>query len=109
MKSIHLKIIIIFFLIGIVIITGVGVVGINSINILENNINSGEIQDITQIVGYLNQMKSTNITALIVAGIVLAIEVIVMAVILSKFVIYPINKCRKNHRRRKQEDKKQKK
>ena len=96
MKSIHLKIIIIFFLIGIVIITGVGVVGINSINILENNINSGEIQDITQIVGYLNQMKSTNITALIVAGIVLAIEVIVMAVILSKFVIYPINKLIKS-------------
>ena len=96
MKSIHLKIIIIFFLIGIVIITGVGVVGINSINILENNIKSGEIQDITQIVGYLNQMKSTNITALIVAGIVLAIEVIVMAVILSKFVIYPINKLIKS-------------
>ena len=96
MKSIHLKIIIIFFLIGIVIITGVGVVGINSINILENNINSGEIQNITQIVGYLNQMKSTNITALIVAGIVLAIEVIVMAVILSKFVIYPINKLIKS-------------
>ena len=41
-------------------------------------------------------MKSTNITALIVAGIVLAIEVIVMAVILSKFVIYPINKLIKS-------------
>ena len=41
-------------------------------------------------------MKSTNITAIIVVSIIFAIGGLLTAIILSKFVIYPINKLIKS-------------
>ena len=68
-KNIQLRIVIVFFLIGIITIAGLGTVYINSINVLENNINSQTTQNIGQVIEYIQQMKSTNITAIIVVSI----------------------------------------
>ena len=95
-KNIQLRIVIVFFLIGIITIAGLGTVYINSINVLENNINSQTTQNIGQVIEYIQQMKSTNITAIIVVGIIFAIGGLLTAIILSKFVIYPINKLIKS-------------
>ena len=105
-KSIQFKIIIIFFLIGIIIITGLGLVYIKSINNLEINLSSGEIEDVSEIAGYVQQMRETNITALVVAGIGFAIGGILIAIILSRFVIYPINKLIKSAEKITEEEKK---
>ncbi len=95
-KNIQLRIVIVFFLIGIITIAGLGTVYINSINVLENNINSQTTQNIGQVIEYIQQMKSTNITAIIVVSIIFAIGGLLTAIILSKFVIYPINKLIKS-------------
>lgn len=95
-KNIQLRIVIVFFLIGIITIAGLGIVYINSINVLENNINSQTTQNIGQVIEYIQQMKSTNITAIIVVSIIFAIGGLLTAIILSKFVIYPINKLIKS-------------
>ena len=95
-KNIQLRIVIVFFLIGIITIAGLGTVYINSINVLENNINSQTTQNIGQVIEYIQQMKSTNITAIIVVSIIFAIGGLFTAIILSKFVIYPINKLIKS-------------
>ena len=42
LKTIQFKIILIFFLIGIILISGIGIAYINSINILNTQIESGE-------------------------------------------------------------------
>ena len=105
-KSIQFKIIIIFFLIGIIIITGLGLVYIKSINNLEINLSSGEIEDVSELSGYVQQMRETNITALVVAGIGFAIGGILIAIILSRFVIYPINKLIKSAEKITEEEKK---
>ena len=105
-KSIQFKIIIIFFLIGIIIITGLGLVYIKSINNLEINLSSGEIEDVSELAGYVQQMRETNITALVVAGIGFAIGGILIAIILSRFVIYPINKLIKSAEKITEEEKK---
>ena len=105
-KSIQFKIIIIFFLIGIIIITGLGLVYIKSINNLEISLSSGEIEDVSELTDYVQQMRDTNITALVVAGIGFAIGGILIAVILSRFVIYPINKLIKSAEKITEEEKK---
>ena len=105
-KSIQFKIIIIFFLIGIIIITELGLVYIKSINNLEINLSSGEIEDVSELAGYVQQMRETNITALVVAGIGFAIGGILIAIILSRFVIYPINKLIKSAEKITEEEKK---
>ena len=105
-KSIQFKIIIIFFLIGIIIITGLGLVYIKSINNLEINLSSGEIEEVSELADYVQQMIETNITALVVAGIGFAIGGILIAIILSRFVIYPINKLIKSAEKITEEEKK---
>ena len=105
-KSIQFKIIIIFFLIGIIIITGLGLVYIKSINNLEINLSSGKIEEVSELADYVQQMRETNITALVVAGIGFAIGGILIAIILSRFVIYPINKLIKSAEKITEEEKK---
>ena len=58
-KSIQLKIIIVFFLIGIITITGLGAVYIHSINALEMNIGTNEIGNITELENHIQQMIHT--------------------------------------------------
>lgn len=105
-KSIQLKIIIVFFLIGIITITGLGAVYIHSINALEMNIGTNEIGNITELEDYIHQMRQTNITSLVIAGVVFVVGGILIAIVLSRFVIYPINKLIKSAEKITEEEKK---
>ncbi len=104
-KSIQFKIIVVFFLIGIIIITGLGVVYINSINNLEINLSNREIGNLTELTQYIQQMRHINITALSIAAIVFFIGGILIAIVLSRFVIYPINKLIKSAEKITEEEK----
>ena len=95
-RSIQFKIIVVFFLIGIIVITGLGLVYIRSINNLEINLSNKEVGNIEQLAEFIQQMRNTNITALIISGIVFFIAGILIAIVLSRFVIYPINKLIKH-------------
>ena len=105
-KSIQFKIIIVFFLIGIIVITGLGVAYIHSINDLETNLENKEIGDMIELTQYIQQMRQTNITSLIIAGVIFAIGGILIAIVLSRFVIYPINKLIKSAEKITEEEKK---
>ena len=105
-KSIQFKIIIVFFLIGIIVITGLGVAYIHSINHLETNLENKEIGDMIELTQYIQQMRQTNITSLIVAGVIFAIGGVLIAIVLSRFVIYPINKLIKSAEKITEEEKK---
>ena len=105
-RSIQLKIIVVFFLIGIIVITGLGLVYIQSINHLEINLSNKEIGNIEELAQYIEQMRNTNITALIVAGVVFLVAGILIAIVLSRFVIYPINKLIKSAEKITEEEKK---
>ncbi len=105
-RSIQFKIIVVFFLIGIIVITGLGIVYIQSINRLEIGLSNQEIGNIGELAQFIEQMRNTNITALVVAGIVFLISGILIAMVLSKFVIYPINKLIKSAEKITEEEKK---
>ena len=105
-RSIQFKIIVVFFLIGIIVITGLGLVYIQSINNLEMNLSNKEIGNIEQLAQYIEQMRNMNITALIIAGVVFFVSGILIAVVLSRFVIYPINKLIKSAEKITEDEKK---
>ena len=91
-KNIQEKIILIFFLIGIIIISGLGVFFINSLNLINTQVQNKQLEQISEISTTINNVTTNTKVALLVAGIGFAIVAIIIAVILSKFVIYPINK-----------------
>ena len=105
-RSIQFKIIVVFFLIGIIVITGLGLVYIQSINHLESNLISEEIGNIEELAQCIEQMRNTNIVALVIAAIVFFISGALIAVVLSRFVIYPINKLIKSAEKITEEEKK---
>lgn len=105
-RSIQFKIIVVFFLIGIIVITGLGLVYIQSINDLEINLSNKEIGNIEELAQFIEQMRNINITALIVASVIFLVGGILIAIVLSRFVIYPINKLIKSAEKITEEDKK---
>ena len=105
-RSIQFKIIVVFFLIGIIVITGLGLVYIQSINHLEVNLGNKEIGNMEELAQFIEQMRNMNITALIIAGIVFFVAGILIAIVLSRFVIYPINKLIKSAEKITEEEKK---
>ena len=96
LKTIQFKIILIFFLIGIILISGIGIAYINSINILNTQIESGEIKNLEQVTSYLQGTQQNNVIILIITSLAFIICAIVISLFLSKFVIYPINKLIKS-------------
>lgn len=96
LKTIQFKIILIFFLIGIILISGIGIAYINSINVLNTQIESGEIQNLEQVTNYLQGTQQNNVIILIITSLAFIICAIVISLFLSKFVIYPINKLIKS-------------
>ena len=105
-RSIQFKIIVVFFLIGIVVITGLGLVYIQSINQLEIDLGNKEIANVEELAQFIEQMRTTNITALMIAGVVFLVSGILIAIVLSRFVIYPINKLIKSAEKITEEEKK---
>ena len=95
-KNIQLKIILVFFLIGIVIISGLGIFSLNSLNSLNSKIQNENIANLPEVSQEINQITSNTTTVLVIISVTYAIVGILIAIILSKFVIYPINKLIKS-------------
>lgn len=92
LKNIQFKIILVFFLVGIVIISGLGIVFLNSINNVEMQIESGQVNSIRQVSDMNSYIITNTRTTLFIAAIVFAVVGVLIAIFLSRFVIYPINK-----------------
>lgn len=92
LKNIQFKIILVFFLVGIVIISGLGIVFLNSINNVEMQIESGQVTTMRQVSDMNSYIITNTRTTLFIAAIVFAVVGVLIAIFLSRFVIYPINK-----------------
>ena len=89
-KNIQLKIVLIFFILGIVIITGLGIFFTNSLEAINAGISQPELTDI--IVKEVSNIKISLLIALLVFGVIS----IIVGIFLSKTVVKPINKLIKN-------------
>ena len=105
-KNIQSKIILIFFIIGIIIIGGFGWYFINSLNTINNQITSNQVSQIGQVTYHINQLTSETKIMLIVSCVVFFIIGITISIYLSKFVIYPINKLIKASNKISEDDRK---
>ena len=103
-KNIQFKIILIFFLIGIIIISGLGISFLNSVELLNFKVENGQVSS-EQVETILTTIQQRTSITLIIAGVVFAIIGIIAAIVLSKFVIYPIDKLIKSAERITDEDK----
>ena len=79
------KIILALFIIGIVIISGLGIYFLNSLNTLN------QAMEAKQTVN-MQELQNRTIWILGISGIIFAMVGIATAIFLSKFIIYPINK-----------------
>ena len=102
-KNIQFKIILIFFIIGIIIISGLGISFINSLQMLSVKVEEGQVtaEQVEEILGLIQQRTFITLT---VAGVAFAVIGIISAVFLSRFVIYPINKLIKSAEKITEED-----
>lgn len=107
-KNIQFKIILTFFIIGIIIISGLGISFLNSLQMVNSKIEEGQVSP-EQVEQVLEVVQQRTTITLIVAGIAFAIIGIISAVFLSKYVIYPINKLIKSAEEITEEDKTNKK
>lgn len=96
------KSILALFIIGIMIISGVGIFFINSLNVLELQMQTGQAIDI-------QELQRKTILVLGVCGVIFAIAGILTAIILSKCINYPINKLIRSAEKITEEDKGEKK
>lgn len=83
------KIILALFIIGIIIISGMGIFFVNQLQALNEQIEAGQVVNI-------QELQNKTIVILAIAGGIFAIVGILTAVLLSKFIIYPINKLIKS-------------
>ena len=107
-KNTQFKIIVIFFVVGIILIGTLGAFYIYSLEIVKTQINANNIVEIGQVVQEINQIKHNTIVALGVVAIVFAIIGCLISAFLSEFVIYPINKLIKSAERVTEDDSKNK-
>ncbi len=96
------KIILILFFIGIIIIGGLGGFFLNSLKVLNEQVQAGQAIPI-------QELQNQTLWALGIAGVVFAIICILSAILLSKYIIYPINKLIKSAEKITEEDKNVKK
>lgn len=96
------KIILILFFIGIIIIGGLGVFFLNSLDVLNEQIQTGQAINI-------QELQNQTMWTLGIAGAIFAFICILSAVFLSKYIIYPINKLIKSAEKITEEDKNVKK
>ncbi len=95
-KNMQFKIILIFFIVGIILIGSLGAFYIYSLNGLNEQISNSNITNLDQVTLELNQLKTNTLKALVIATVVFAIVGGLISAFLSKFVIYPINKLIKS-------------
>ena len=104
LKNIQSKIILIFFIIGILVIGGFGWYFINSLNTINNQITSNQVSQIGQVTNQISQLTSETKIMLIISCVVFFIIGITISIYLSRFVIYPINKLIKASNKISEED-----
>ena len=76
-----------------------------SLNLLNNAIENGSLENLGEITNILSNIKENTFLALIISTIVFLVIGILIFVFLSKFVIYPINKLIKSAEKIAEEDK----
>ena len=108
-KSIQFKIILIFFLIGIIIIGGFGIFFIEALNNMTTQIQVNQITEVGQVLDFINNLKNDTKIILAISTSVFILVGILISVFLSKFVIYPINKLIKSAEKITDEENKEKK
>ena len=107
-RNMQLKIMLIFFLVGIILIGGLGITFITNLNNMNTQVINGQIVELEQITNITKQIQKNTITAIIASGIVFLVVGVLLAIFLSKFVIYPINKLIKSAEKITEEDKNKK-
>lgn len=95
-KNVQYKIILLFFLIGIVIIAGFGIFFLNSINMIEAKIALGDVANIEHFTSIMEELRTNTKITLTICGVAFAIVGVLVSIFLSRFVIYPINKLIKS-------------
>lgn len=105
LKSVRIRVILIFFLLNIIIVGGLGLFFINSISNLNLQIIDGGISNLEHISQNLQILDKNTKIALIITAVLLCIIGIMIAFILSKFVIYPINKLIRSAEKINEDDK----
>ena len=96
------KIILVLFIVGIMIISGLGIFFLNTLNNLNEQIQTRQMISI-------QELQNQTIWALGISGAILALVSILMAMFLSRYVIYPINKLIKGAEKVAEDDKNGKK
>ena len=104
-KNIQIKIILIFFLVGIVLIGALGTFYMYSLNRLDIGIENGTLQDLGQVTSIIANIRENTFLTLIISTAVFALIGVLIFLFLSKFVIYPINKLIKSAEKIAEEDK----
>ena len=104
-KNIQIKIILIFFLVGIVLIGALGTFYMYSLNRLDIGIENGTLQDLGQVTNIIANIRENTFLTLIISTAVFALIGVLIFLFLSKFVIYPINKLIKSAEKIAEEDK----
>ena len=108
LKNAQFKIIVIFFVVGIILIGTLGAFYIYSLENVKAQIATNTVTEVGQVVQEINQIKHNTVISLGIAAIVFAIIGCLISAFLSEFVIYPINKLIKSAERVTEDDSKNK-
>ena len=107
-KNMQFKIILIFFLVGIILIGTLGTIYISSLNLINEQIQSDIITNSEQVKVGITQLKHNMIVTLIIVTVAFFTIGCLISAFLSKFVIYPINKLIKSAEKITDEEKRKK-
>lgn len=108
LKNAQFKIIVIFFVVGIILIGTLGVFYIYSLENVKIQIATNTVTEVGQVSQEINQIKHNTVISLGIVVIVFAIIGCLISAFLSEFVIYPINKLIKSAEKVTEEDGKNK-
>ena len=108
LKNAQFKIIVIFFVVGIILIGTLGALYIYSLENVKMQIATNTVTEVGQVSQEINQIKHNTVISLGIVAIVFAIIGCLISAFLSEFVIYPINKLIKSAEKVTEEDGKNK-
>ena len=108
LKNAQFKIIVIFFVVGIILIGTLGAFYIYSLENVKMQIATNTVTEVGQVSQEINQIKHNTVISLGIVMIVFAIIGCLISAFLSEFVIYPINKLIKSAEKVTEEDGKNK-
>ena len=98
-----------FCIVNILVIGGLGIFFLNSINDLNMKIENNQIQNLEHVSNILNSINTESKIFIIVSLALIVVIGLIIAIVLSKFVIYPINKLIKSAEKINEEEKSSKK